>query len=82
MATRYDSKFVIMQDDDMELFDHDLPIRTVDTTLDASRRRAQGSANPTLLPKSAYSAQYWENKSLRDRGGSIHTGAIYQLHDQ
>jgi hypothetical protein len=81
MPTRFNNKFVIMQDDDMELFDHDLPVRTVDSKIEDARRRAQGSANPTLLPKSAYNAVYVENKSLRDREGNIHTGAIYQLHD-
>jgi hypothetical protein len=79
MPNPFNGKYIIMLDDDMELWPQMWPARTIDSTLAAAEARGQYTKNPTLLAKSDYSVTFVENKPLKDPQGSVHKGGIYIL---
>jgi hypothetical protein len=71
--------YVIMLYRDQYAYHDDWPVRKEADNIDTLRKETQCSGNPELYPKSGYSAEYVEAKSLTDtKTGSVETGAIYK----
>jgi hypothetical protein len=75
----YDGKFVIMLDDDMHVYAHNWPVRTVDPTLQKARERSTVPSTIDPLNKDDWTAVIIENKWVYDNQGDTEAGAIYKL---
>jgi hypothetical protein len=70
--------FIIMLDDELEVFAQHWPIRAQAADIDTLRRQRQFDGNPTLVARASMRVELRENKSLVNaRTGRVHTGGIY-----
>ena len=64
---------------DQATYKDDWPVRKEADAIETLRKERQYSGNPELFPKTGYSAEHLEEKSLTDtKTGSVETGAIYK----
>jgi hypothetical protein len=71
--------YAIMLYRDMAGYKDDWPVRRLSHDIGSLRKERQYSGNPTLLPRTLYTMEHIEEKSLIDaQTGSVETGAIYR----
>ena len=76
----YSGKYVIMLDTWLEVYPDQWPISTSRSTLEAIRKVGQVEDGTHTVPRSSYTAELLENKSvINSQTGKLMKGGIYKL---